>query len=83
MAALTDSRLFKLITIGNITLSHRMGLCPLTRYRSSNDYTPVDFMIEYYSQRTSVKGTLFVTEGTFILKADGGYANVPGIYSQD
>lgn len=83
MAALTDSRLFKPITIGNITLSHRMGLCPLTRYRSSDDHTPVDSMIEYYSQRASVKGTLLVTEGTFISKADGGYANAPGIYSQD
>jgi NADPH2 dehydrogenase len=39
-------------------------------------------MVEYYSQRASVPGTLLVSEGTFISKADGGYANVPGIYEQ-
>lgn len=82
MSAPTDSRLFKPITIGNITLNHRIGLCPLTRYRADDDHTPLDSMIEYYSQRASVKGTLLVSEGTFISEADGGYANAPGIYNQ-
>ncbi|KAF9880177.1 hypothetical protein CkaCkLH20_02131 [Colletotrichum karsti] len=77
------SRLFEPIKVGNLKLSHRLGLCPLTRFRASDDHVPVDLMREYYGQRASIPGTLLVSEGTFISPEDGGYANVPGVYNQD
>jgi NADPH2 dehydrogenase len=36
---------------------------------------------EYYSQRSSVSGTLLIAEATFIAPQAGGYPNIPGIYS--
>ncbi|KAI9168089.1 Chanoclavine-I aldehyde reductase fgaOx3 [Paramyrothecium foliicola] len=76
------SRLFQPIRVGEIQLQHRIGLCPLTRFRASDTHVPLDMMAEYYSQRGSVPGTLLVSEGTFISKDDGGYDNVPGIYTE-
>lgn len=78
-----QSRLFSPLTVGNMNLTHRMGLCPLTRYRASDEHVPLDIMVDYYAQRSSVPGTLLVTEGTFISVEDGGYANAPGIYNQE
>lgn len=76
------SRLFKPLKIGKLTLSRRVGLSPLTRYRASDDHVPLDFVKEYYGQRASVPGTLLITEGVLISPDDGGHANAPGIYNQ-
>lgn len=76
-----NSRLFEPIRIGPCQLSHRLGMCPLTRYRASEDHTPTDDMVTYYEQRSRVPGTLIITEGTFISAEDGGYAHAPGIYT--
>ena len=35
---------------------------------------------EYYGQRAAAKGTLLITEATFIAPQAGGMGNVPGIY---
>lgn len=78
---MADSRLFKAVTIGNVKLNHRLGMCPLTRYRASDEHVPSPSFEDYYSQRASVPGTLLVSEGTFIAPEHGGYANVPGIYN--
>lgn len=77
-----NSRLMKPIRIGPCQLSHRLGMCPLTRYRATDDSTPTDDMVTYYNQRSSVPGTFIISEGTFIPLDDGGYANAPGIYTQ-
>lgn len=79
---MTSSRLFEPLKIGKLTLSHRVGLSPLTRYRASDDHVPLEFVKEYYGQRASVPGTLLISEGTFISPEDGGHANAPGIYNQ-
>ncbi|ETS79825.1 hypothetical protein PFICI_07354 [Pestalotiopsis fici W106-1] len=79
---MASSKLFKPVTIGKITLSHRIGLCPLTRHRASDDHVPSELAVQYYKQRSSVPGTLLITEGTFISAADGGNINIPGIYNQ-
>ncbi|KAF8869984.1 hypothetical protein BD779DRAFT_1792269 [Infundibulicybe gibba] len=39
-------------------------------------------MKEYYTQRASTHGSLLITEAAFIAAQAGGYANVPGIWSQ-
>ena len=79
---MSDSRLFTPLTIGNIKMEHRMAMAPLTRFRALNDHAPSDIMTEYYEQRSRVPGSLLITEGTFISREDGGFANVPGIWNQ-
>ncbi|OBT76619.1 hypothetical protein VF21_05288 [Pseudogymnoascus sp. 05NY08] len=59
-------------------------MAPLTRLRATGDRVPVALMKEYYSQRASVPGTLIISEGTLISQAAcGGFANGPGIWSND
>lgn len=82
---MSTSKLFQPLTIGKgkIKLKHRIGLCPLTRYRASDDHVPLDIVADYYSQRASQPGTILISEGTFISPEDGGTDNVPGIYNED
>jgi NADPH2 dehydrogenase len=40
-------------------------------------------MKEYYSQRSSIPGSLLISEGTFIAPKAGGYHNAPGIWSKE
>ncbi|KAI2638446.1 putative N-ethylmaleimide reductase [Xylaria nigripes] len=77
------SRLFRPVQIGNMTLAHRVGMSPLTRLRASADHVPLDMVVEYYMQRASIPGTLLISEGTFISKADRGVSNAPGIYTEE
>jgi len=59
-------------------------MAPLTRLRANDDRVPVPLMKEYYGQRAAVPGTLIITEGTLISpSACGGFANAPGIWSED
>lgn len=83
MASSETSRLFKPITVGSHVLSHRMAMAPMTRYRATDEHNPTDDMVRYYKQRSSTPGTLIITEGTFISPEDGGFANVPGLYTDD
>ncbi len=76
-------KLFQALRVGDITLSHRVALAPLTRFRANKEHVHGDLAVEYYAQRASVPGTLLITEATFISAKAGGYGNVPGIYTQD
>ncbi|KAL4786415.1 hypothetical protein BJX76DRAFT_365795 [Aspergillus varians] len=81
---MAEPRLFKPLKIGNVEVNHRIGMAPLTRSRATDDRVPTPLMKEYYSQRASVPGTLILSEGTFISpSACGGFANAPGIWSED
>ena len=71
------SKLFKPIRVGNLQLSHRVVLAPLTRFRADDAHVPTDIMADYYAQRASVPGSLLITEATFIAAKAGGYDNVP------
>ncbi|KAG6378321.1 hypothetical protein JVT61DRAFT_14043 [Boletus reticuloceps] len=73
--------LFKPIKVGRLSLQHRVVLAPLTRFRAYADHVPGPHHASYYSQRGSAPGTLLVTEATFISHDAGGYAHVPGIYT--
>jgi NADPH2 dehydrogenase len=79
---MAHSRLFTPVKVGNVTLNNRIAMAPLTRFRADDDHVPLPMVAEYYAQRASVPGTLLVTEATFIAPEHGGYASVPGIYSQ-
>ncbi|KFY62068.1 hypothetical protein V496_04754 [Pseudogymnoascus sp. VKM F-4515 (FW-2607)] len=81
---MAESRIFKPFKIGNVEVKHRIGMAPLTRLRANDDRVPTPLMKEYYSQRASVPGTLVISEGTLISQAAcGGFANGPGIWSND
>ncbi len=81
---MAESRLFKPLKIGNVEVKHRIGMAPLTRFRASDDRVPLPLMKEYYGQRAAVPGTLIISEGTCVsLAACGGFANAPGIWSED
>lgn len=75
--------LFQPIRVGDLQLSHRIVLPPMTRLRASAQHVPTDLMVEYYQQRASVPGTLLITEGTFPSAQAGGVINVPGIWNKE
>ncbi|OJJ79110.1 alkene reductase [Aspergillus glaucus CBS 516.65] len=70
------------IRIGNLDISNRVVLAPMTRIRADDHHVPLDIAREYYAQRASVPGTLLINEGTFISARAGGTDNVPGIWSE-
>ncbi|KAI0636632.1 FMN-linked oxidoreductase [Trametes polyzona] len=80
-------KLFQPVTVGDITLAHRVVLAPLTRFRANNKHVHGDLAVQYYSQRASVPGTLLITEGTIIAGQAGGWPfvgpHVPGIWSDE
>ncbi|OCB91226.1 NADH:flavin oxidoreductase/NADH oxidase [Sanghuangporus baumii] len=76
-------KLFEPIRVGNIELTHRVVLAPLGRFRADGAHVPTDLMVEYYSQRASVPGTLLISEATMISPRAGGYDNLPGIWSEE
>ncbi|EMD40610.1 hypothetical protein CERSUDRAFT_130642 [Gelatoporia subvermispora B] len=81
----TDSapQLFQPIEVGNLQLQHRVVLAPLTRFRADKTHTHTDLAVEYYRQRASTPGTLLISEGTFIAAKAGGYANAPGLWTDE
>ncbi|KAK0205609.1 hypothetical protein DFS33DRAFT_1373919 [Desarmillaria ectypa] len=81
---MVDSKLFRPIKVGNFTLSHRIILAPMTRYRSrEKSHIPyVSIMKDYYTQRGSDPGILLIAEVTFVAQKAGIYKNVPGTWTQ-
>ena len=77
------SKLFEPLQLGDVQLSNRIALAPLTRFRAEDDHVIMPLAEEYYEQRACVAGTLLVTEATIISPQAGGYKNVPGIYTQE
>jgi NADPH2 dehydrogenase len=78
------SKLFTPMRIGKMTLQHRVVMAPLTRYRSTKkEHVPNDIVTTYYEQRSSVPGTLLITEATFIAPQAAGEDFVPGIWSKE
>ncbi|KAF2093593.1 FMN-linked oxidoreductase [Rhizodiscina lignyota] len=65
------------------TVSHRIGMPGLSRFRGTDDHTATPMMKEYYSQRSQVPGTLIITEAGLISPGSGGYPNAPGIWRED
>ena len=78
-----SSKLFQPIKVGNLDLTHRVVLAPLTRLRVNAQHVPNEITAEYYSQRASEPGTLLITEATFIAGQAGGYPHVPGLWNKE
>ena len=76
------SSLFEPLTVGPLTWPHRVVMAPLTRMRASQPGdVPNELMGEYYRQRATAG--LVITEGTQISPQGKGYADTPGIYSEE
>ncbi|KAJ7760137.1 NADH:flavin oxidoreductase/NADH oxidase [Mycena maculata] len=80
---MSDSKLFQPIQVGNVELSHRVVLAPMTRFRADASYVPLPHVAEYYEQRASTTGSLLISEGTYIDPRAGGFKNAPGIWSHE
>ena len=82
MSASTEySALFTPLQVGRLTLSHRIVLAPLTRYRATEDHVHTKLAVDYYAQRSSFPGSLLVTEATTIHPAAGAPSHAPYIYT--
>ncbi len=75
--------LFDPMTVGDLTLPSRIIMAPLTRSRGTgtDGRVPNDLMVEYYSQRASA--ALILSEATAVTPMGVGYANTPGIWSEE
>lgn len=78
----TVPALFSPVTIGSLELPNRVFMAPLTRMRATAPGdVPNDLMLEYYRQRAGA-GLIFA-EGTQISPEGKGYADTPGIHSDE
>jgi len=73
--------LFTPTRIGEIDVSNRITMAPLTRSRARMDGVHTPLAIEYYRQRASAG--LLISEGTNISEQGRGYAFTPGIYNDE
>ncbi len=73
--------LFDPIKIGALNLSNRLIMAPLTRCRSGSSRVPNDLMVEYYTQRSTAG--LIISEATAVTPMGIGYADTPGIWSDE
>ncbi|MBD7971005.1 NADH:flavin oxidoreductase [Paenibacillus gallinarum] len=75
--------LFRPYTLGNLTLSNRIVMAPMTR-NLSVDGVPGPDVAAYYRRRAENNVGLIVTEGTVVNHADASYQeNVPFIYGKE
>lgn len=81
--AAENTKLFTPFKVGNLQLDHRVVMAPLTRFRGTDEHVPTDVMTQYYAQRAVVPGTLMISEGAFVSPGSGGYANIPGLWSEE
>jgi 2,4-dienoyl-CoA reductase-like NADH-dependent reductase (Old Yellow Enzyme family) len=75
------STLFDSLRLGELTLPNRIFMAPLTRSRAGAERIPNRLMAEYYAQRASAG--LIVSEATVVSPMGVGYADTPGIWSQE
>ncbi|KAJ7612338.1 FMN-linked oxidoreductase [Mycena polygramma] len=80
-----STQLFQPMTIGPVSLEHRIVLAPLTRMKSdAATYVPfLPLVKDYYTQRGTIPGTLLIAEATNIAAKAGGIPSMPGIWSPE
>jgi 2,4-dienoyl-CoA reductase-like NADH-dependent reductase (Old Yellow Enzyme family) len=73
--------LFDPLQAGELRLPNRIIMAPLTRRRAGTTRVPNALMAKYYQQRASAG--LIVSEATVVTPMGVGYAETPGIWSQE
>lgn len=76
---MTQTSLFAPYTMGDITLSNRIVMAPLTRNRAAAGLVPSPQAAEYYTQRASAG--LIISEASQVSQQGQGYQDTPGIYT--
>jgi len=77
-----NATLFTPVRLGELELSNRVVMAPMTRNRADNPgHVPTPLMAEYYRQRAGAG--LIVTEATQVSPQGVGYPNTPGIHSDE
>ncbi|MFK8250781.1 alkene reductase [Ancylobacter terrae] len=76
---MTARSLFEPYTLGDITLSNRIVMAPLTRNRAGAGLVPSPLAVEYYGQRASAG--LIITEATQVSDTAQGYQDTPGLFT--
>jgi len=77
--AASSTALFTPLSMGDLNLSNRMVMAPLTRNRAGEGNVPGDLNTLYYTQRASAG--LIITEASQISETALGYPATPGIHS--
>eukprot|EP00301_Raphidiophrys_heterophryoidea_P014550 c22971_g2_i1.p1 GENE.c22971_g2_i1~~c22971_g2_i1.p1 ORF type:complete len:387 (+),score=96.20 c22971_g2_i1:41-1162(+) len=75
------THLFAPLKIGDLVLSNRIAMAPLTRGRSTLSRIPTDHMVKYYTQRA--EAGLLIAEATAISPQGYGWAQAPGTYTKE
>ncbi|MGY1747239.1 alkene reductase [Blastococcus sp. SYSU D00695] len=73
--------LFSPVTLGDLELTNRVAMAPLTRMRSGDSGVPGDLVVEHYAQRAGIG--LIVTEGTYPVHESQAFAGQPGIVTDE
>jgi len=73
--------LFDPVQLGDLSLSNRIIMAPLTRGRAGESRIPNDLMATYYSQRA--EAGLIVTEATAVSPQGYGWSGAPGMYTDE
>jgi N-ethylmaleimide reductase len=76
---MTETILFKPMKLGDLELSNRIVMAPMTRGRAGEERIANELMAEYYRQRASAG--LLITEATVVSPQGNGWIGSPGIYS--
>lgn len=74
-------KLLEPLCLGDLRLTNRIFMAPLTRCRASAGRVPNALMCEYYVQRASAG--LILSEATSVTPMGVGYPNTPGIWSPE
>ena len=73
--------LFDPVRVGDLQLSNRIVMAPLTRNRAGAGQVPTATMAEYYVQRATAG--LIVTEASQVCAMGQGYLDTPGIHTAE
>ncbi|KAJ7670354.1 hypothetical protein B0H17DRAFT_1085907 [Mycena rosella] len=75
--------LFTPLTLGDVTITNRIGMSAMTRNRADQTRVPSSLMKKYYLQRALGGAGLIVTEATLICPQGSQYNRSPGIWNMD
>ena len=73
--------LFDPLALGELTLTNRVVMAPMTRNRADSNGVPGTAMVDYYAQRASAG--LIVAEGAWPEPEGQAYCRQPGIFSRE
>ncbi|MFD6278849.1 alkene reductase [Streptomyces sp. NPDC060209] len=78
-AATSSRKLFETVSLGPLTLPHRLVMAPLTRNRATPEGVPTPLMAAYYAQRASAG--LIIAEASTPNHVGQTYPNITAIHS--